>query len=510
MLAAHPRRRSRPSADRRLPKGPSIRVRRRSTLGRAGDNDESTIIGGSRLRFAVIVCAAVFVLSLIALASADARTPAPRLTGLRCVPATSAACGAAVRVAVGKQIQLRGRNLASGMRVTFRWPKGALATKLRRSRAGWTVSVPAGTAAGRVGVTVRDRAGRRSNKRNIIVTAPPLRPLATTLPGELPAVLRGDGMWIWQLPKTEGGNLDLIAARALAAGMKTVFIKSSDAANDWSQFTPQLVSELHARGLRVCAWQFVYGTHPLGEAAAGVNAVRDGADCLVIDAETAYEGRYASAQRYIGALRLGIGGDYPVALTSFPYVDYHPRFPYSVFLGPGGAQSNLPQIYWQEIGGSVDAVSARTVAHNRIYQAPLAPLGQAYNAVPPADVRRFRAIWAGYGAAGISWWSWQSSSDTTWATLTEPAPAPVVLGDPGWPDLRRGRSGDEVIWMQQHLASADPALVVDGKFTVATEVALQTFQTARGLPPTGQTDAATWQALLALPMRPVDWTAAAG
>jgi len=48
-LAANPRRRSRPSADRRLSKGPTLRVRRRSTPGRAGNRDSSTIRGGSRL-----------------------------------------------------------------------------------------------------------------------------------------------------------------------------------------------------------------------------------------------------------------------------------------------------------------------------------------------------------------------------------------------------------------------------------------------------------------------------
>ncbi len=462
-----------------------------------------------RLHFAFAACAIVFLLSLVGVASADARSSAPRLTGLRCVPATAAGCRQAVRVTVGRQIQLRGRGLTSGMRVTFRWPKGALATKLRRSRAGWTASVPAGTAAGRVGVTVRDRAGRRSNARNIIVVAPALRPQATTLPGELPAAMRGNGMWIWQLPKSDAGNLDAIAARALGAGMTTVYVKSADAATVWTQFTAQLVQDLHARGLRVCAWQFVYGANPIGEAAAGVAAVNAGADCLIIDAETAYEGRYASAQRYIAALRLAIGPGYPVGLTTFPYVDYHPRLPYSVFLGPGGAQANLPQVYWKDIGGSVDAVSARTVAHNRIYQAPLAPLGQAYSAPDPADLQRFRAIWAGYGVAGLSWWSWQASSPVTWATLTQPAPAPVVLPDPGWPALTRGKTGDQVIWMQQHLVTADPAVVVDGRFTAATEVALQSFQTARGLPASGQTDAATWQALLALAMQPVDWTAAA-
>jgi hypothetical protein len=42
----------------------------------------------------------------------------------------------------------------------------------------------------------------------------------------------------------------------------------------------------------------VYGDDPLGEAAVGAEAVSNGADCLVIDAEAAYEGRYASARTY--------------------------------------------------------------------------------------------------------------------------------------------------------------------------------------------------------------------
>lgn len=465
------------------------------------------------VRAAAALCALFALVAIAGAPAAQARTAPPRLTGLRCVPAATAACRQAVRVTTGRQIQLRGRGLVSGMRVTFRWPRGALATKLRRGGAGWSVRVPPGTALGRVAVTVRDRAGRRSNARHIIVLgAPtPLRPIASTANGPLPAVMRGAGMWIWELPKSNGGDLDQIAARAHGAGMSTVFVKGSDAANVWKQFTPDLVAQLHARGLQVCAWQFVYGKDPLGEAAAGAANVAAGADCLIIDAETTYEGRYASAQRYIDALRAAIGPAYPLGLTSFPYVDYHPALPYSVFLAPGAAQANLPQVYWKAIGGSVDAVSAKTVAENRVYGAPMAPLGQAYESVSPADVQRFRAIWAGYGAAGLSWWSWQSASASTWSALMAPAPAPAVASDPGWPSLSKGSSGDQVIWLQQHLASYDPTVQVNagGRFTAATDATLRAFQTAHGLPPTGTTDAATWLAVLALPIRPVDWTAPA-
>ena len=44
----------------------------------------------------------------------------------------------------------------------------------------------------------------------------------------------------------------------------------------------------------------------------------------------------AAADLYVDKLRRRIGSRFPTALTSFPYVDYHPALPYSVFLGPGG------------------------------------------------------------------------------------------------------------------------------------------------------------------------------
>ena len=106
------------------------------------------------------------------------------------------------------------------------------------------------------------------------------------------------------MTRSEGGDPFAIAARARAAGMTTVFVKSSDGVDDWDQFEPGLVALLHAQGLRVCAWQFVYGNDPEGEARLGAAAAADGADCLVIDAETHYEGKYAQAQRYISRAAL--------------------------------------------------------------------------------------------------------------------------------------------------------------------------------------------------------------
>lgn len=447
----------------------------------------------------ILIAAAL--LALAAPTPADAaRKRAPQLTKVRCVPASK--CTGTVRVTIGRQLQFSGRRLAKGMRVSFRWPRGALATKLDRTRVGYVARVPAGTRAGTVKVTVSDRAGRRSNAKRIRVTAPPQVSAPAAAPGTLPDPFKGHGMWIWELRRADGGDVAAIAARARAAGITTIFVKSSDGPRSrWAQFNPELVVALHAQGIRVCAWQFVYGNDPLGEASLGVDAIADGADCLVIDAESAYKGKYAAAQQYMAALRATVGPAYPIGLTSFPYVDYHPTLPYSVFLGPGGAQVNLPQVYWKDIGGTVDAVSARTLAQNRVYNVPLAPIGQTYGGAPPADIARFRSLWTAYGAAGYSWWSWQHTTETGWAALMQPVLGPALPPpDPGWPLLARGKSGDQVRRLQQHLASHDAAVAVTGRFDATTEQALRGFQAARGLPATGTTDALSWQALLTLPL----------
>src|SRR5215210_7632269 len=223
-------------------------------------------------------------------------------------------------------------------------------------------------------------------------TAPPPAPPPTLPVDQVPAgtAFDGPGMWIWYVSRSSGGNLDRIAARARRAGITTVFIKSSDGPSVWRQFTKRRVDALHRRGLRVCGWGYVYGRRPTAEARAARTAIRRGADCFVIDAESEYEGRYAAADKYVRKLRAYAGRDYPVGVAPFPYVDYHPAYPYSVFLGPYGAQFNLPQMYWHDIGTSVPGVYTRTYNYGTLYRRPIYPLGQTYGGVSKRDVVRFR------------------------------------------------------------------------------------------------------------------------
>ena len=311
-------------------------------------------------------------------------------------------------------------------------------------------------------------------------------------------------MWIWLLGRSSGGNPDRIAARARRHGLEFVVLKGAEGTTRWRQVSPRLVRALKARGLRVCAYQFIHGRRPRTEARVAAGLART-VDCLMIDAETTYEGRYVDAQPYVRELRARIGPHYPVGLTSFPYVHYHPAFPYSVFLGPGGAQVNVPQMYWRAIGTSVDRVFSVTYRHNRVYERPIFPLGQVYEHPPARQIRRFRSLAAGRGVTGISWWSWQAASNRDFQAVgarVRPVAPPV---DDGWPVLGRRSRGDLVVWAQQHLLSSGKRLRVTGTMTAATRAAITAFQAERGLNPSGTVDSATWQALLTLPPRTVKW-----
>lgn len=339
------------------------------------------------------------------------------------------------------------------------------------------------------------------------LAGPPAGSGAARQPAPAANPMAGDGMWIWYLSRAQGGDAKRIAKRAKRSGIDYVLVKSGDAGGTWSQFSPRLVRALHARGLRVCAWQFVYGRSPSAEADVGAAAVRRGADCLVIDAEGHYEGRYPQASTYMRRLRSLVGPDYPLALAAFPYADYHPAFPYSVFLGPGGAQYNAPQLYWKTIGDSVDEAFIHTWVFNRAYGRPILPLGQVYLNPGPKQIKRFRRLAQAYGMEGVSWWSWQHARGRQWRAVGAPIASlsSEVVYD-SYPTLRQGSKGDLVAWAQQLLAGGGFQTPISGYFESPTRGAVASLQSSSGLPQTGKIDSATWVELLALEPLPVRWT----
>lgn len=482
---------------------------------------------GVRVSRIVLLIASALTVSLGATTGpAGAASKAPKLTKLRCVPASVAPCKRGVRVSVGEAIALKGRRIARGQRATFRWSKGKTTAKVVRVKgASLAVKVPKRTPIGTVTLSVKDRAGRTSNGKRVKIVAPrgstsPTAPVTSTMTGAatggnaVPAVFAGTSLWIWKLDQAEGGNVAAIIAKAKQAGVSTLFIKSSDGVtSEGSQFSRALVDQLRAADLHVCAWQFIYGGDPIGEAAAAAEAIRAGAQCFVINAEQQYDGRYAQAQQYLAALRAapGVGNDYPLGFTSIGNTFARPALPYSVFLGPrGGAQVAIPQVDWPAAKRPVAEVSREVAKGWRIYGRPMVPLAQIDGDATSADIQQFRAIWEQYGSVGTSYFRWGVGPADLWTTLPQPSPTLDSVGDPDWAQFYSGTTGDGARWAQQHLATFDPAITIDGEFGPGTESVVRRFQEARGLTPTtGGTGPRTWEALLKEPFTYVDWATGA-
>ncbi|HVX32693.1 MAG TPA: peptidoglycan-binding domain-containing protein [Solirubrobacterales bacterium] len=316
-------------------------------------------------------------------------------------------------------------------------------------------------------------------------------------------------MWIWYVDQSQGGSVPAILATAHRHRVGTVYIKAGDGATRWDQFNGALVRALHRGGLKVCAWQFVYGEAPEAEARVGAAAVRAGADCLVIDAEADYEGRYASADIYLRGLRAQIGARFPLSLAGFPYVDYHPAFPYSVFFGPGGASVNQPQMYWKDIGTSVREVFAHTYLYNRLWGRPIFPVGQTYGAPGRVSLRLFRRFSASYGTVP-SWWDWQETTVPEWRALGARQgwrKLPNLTPEAEYPLLRLGAKGDLVVWAQERLLTAGEPVEVNGIFERTTRRAVRAFQESHGLTGDGRLGTETWAQLVHYEPFKVDWAA---
>jgi hypothetical protein len=348
------------------------------------------------------------------------------------------------------------------------------------------------------------------------IAVPPYVPPTNT--SAAPAVIKAPvnnpladhAMWIWLMSATDGGNINKIITQAKLDGVRTLIIKNGDGRTLWSQFNPTLVKEIHAAGLKVCAWQYVYGNYPLQEAEVGADAKKDGADCLIIDAEVQYQGRYVAAQTYIKDLRARVGAKFSVGLAGLPYVEYHESFPYSVFLGPNGAQFNMPQMYWIDIGTTVPYIYQTTYTENSIYQRPIYPLGQlygdSYGSPNALSVGQFNTLAKDYKAGGVSWWDFQSATASWLVDTNHTAAAPAsFMAYTNAVTLVKGNLGDQVIWAQQHLDGASAKIAIDGDYGAVTISAVKAFQAAHGIPVSGQINGRTWDVLLRYKPTAVTW-----
>jgi len=253
----------------------------------------------------------------------------------------------------------------------------------------------------------------------------------------------GKGDWIWEMPETESNfgftTVQQVINYEQSLGMQWITVKCGDGGSVYSQFNSQLITLAHAAGLKIFGWAYAYGNNSgadgngrsdaaniAGEIYVATNALGLGADGFIIDAEIEYETnatRYADATLYAHSIKSA----YPtrfLAHAPFPYISYHPGFPYVQF--GTNCDAVMPQDYWGAFAITpyqmVNDMNSQWITWQKSLTGfntnaikPIIPLAQSYSPVTGLQITEFlnclqtntpKATPAGY--AGASFWDAQS------------------------------------------------------------------------------------------------------
>ena len=261
-------------------------------------------------------------------------------------------------------------------------------------------------------------------------------PKQVTLERQLPY---GKGMWIWQVRKTESGDVKAIVAKAKAVGLTHLYVRMGSSSEGFyaGPFLDQLLPVAHSAGLRVYGWDFPTLVEPTQDVERAVQAItyqtpsKHRIDGFAPDIETRSEGTLISAESavaYGDGLRTAVPVGYPLiavvprpsswTLTFYPYPEIVERF-----------DAVAPMVYWLNRYPGPDVEGA--LADLSPFGKPVFPIGQAYDGaeeggrpgVPPRDeLLTFAEVAKAHGAQGISFWSWQAADDQAWDAIRDAPP----------------------------------------------------------------------------------------
>ena len=273
-----------------------------------------------------------------------------------------------------------------------------------------------------------------------------VRPQAKTLEYQLPY---GKGMWIWEVNKTEGGDVNKIVAKTKAVGLSHVFVRTGSTWDGFygGPFLDRLLPVAHAAGIRVYGWDFPRLIDPAADVERALAAINhqtpDGKhriDGFAPDIETRSEGTYITAEAasaYGDGLRAGVKQGFPlIAVVPRPSSWTRSFYPYAEIVSRFDAVA--PMVYWLNRYPGPDVEGA--LRDLGPLGKPVFPIGQAYDGapeggrpgVPPREeLMTFVDVAHDHGAAGISFWSWQAANQEAWDTIKDvnkfkPTPPPLL------------------------------------------------------------------------------------
>src|SRR5581483_2107704 len=247
------------------------------------------------------------------------------------------------------------------------------------------------------------------------------------------AALAGKGMWVWQVGRTEGGDVGAIVRRAVASGLHQIWARVGDSKDGFYAVATldALVPAAHRAGVAVIGWGFPYLYDPVGDAVWTLDALRwsapDGSrlDGYSADIERPSEGVDLSRARvaaYLQTVRQG-AGDRLIVATVYPPTNGNRFGSYPYRAMARYVDAFAPMIYWECTDPAADAAEAVARLTTLL---PVHLVGQAFSladvggrapAPSAAETEWFLAAAQHGGALGASFWVWQSATPEEWAAV---------------------------------------------------------------------------------------------
>lgn len=237
-------------------------------------------------------------------------------------------------------------------------------------------------------------------------------------------MVKGKGVFIWQLWRCANNDPVKLARQAKDAGYSYVAIKCADGdtLHNEEEIDAAIV-ELRKQDIDIVLWQYVYGGS-IGYARkeallANKLIAKHKPDTWWIDAEAWYKKglvAVAWAKTYCVALRKNL----PIGLTSYRFPTLHRKLPWKTFLSI--CDHHVPQVYWVGAHNPADQLDRSIRELKALKDIPFVPVGAAYAEGgwkgPTVDeINEFNARAQEIGVPAICWWDWQHMTPDWWNAI---------------------------------------------------------------------------------------------
>lgn len=270
-------------------------------------------------------------------------------------------------------------------------------------------------------------------------TSPPLAPPPSAAPGQgspqsatdrAVAATSGKGQYLYRMERI--GSPREVVDKAKATGLKHLIIRASNPVDGFyvKPILEELLPLAHAAGIAVVA----YDGPALEDIPSDVTRAMEvvnyqttsghRVDALASDIERTRAPNLdrPRAADYAAALRAAVGPNYPlIAIVMNP--NYHESwYPFAELARGFNVMS--PMDYWTGVTDDGAAFVSQSVKLLEKYGLPVSVIGQAYpiegkGTYPTPDAAQ-GAMQAAKdaGAVGISWWSWEDTTDWHWDLIS--------------------------------------------------------------------------------------------